>query len=409
MWHQRWTWKGLWQVGLLGTLSLRAIGRLFESDQLFEILSAQIITWIAGSWLVIRGHGVSPRIWHAICASLVAQNLLIVIFGLEQLIPILSLSSVTLVASASFPVWLLSSGVVVGKSRLRIVVMMLAALAITGGLYERWTGPFSLPRIDPGLWAELLLLVTAVAANQLRAGLFRPRHMQGSRDGLAVAEEFIQTQNRLVSVGQLATGAVHGVKNALSAIGLAADWGAAAGSEQDAQRSLKLIRRNVRAAHQDLERLLGGMTNEDDGQVDVGELIQGAAESLRIAVRAEQATIELDLEPGLMVAIGSSDLTIAISNLVTNAAHAGKTSEATKIRIISHRGKSGKVAIDVIDNSGGMDAELAAAAFDLGASGEESTGVGLYLARSIIERATGKLTWRSIDGGSCFTIELPEA
>ena len=56
-----------------------------------------------------------------------------------------------------------------------------------------------------------------------------------------------------------------------------------------------------------------------------------------------------------------------------------------------------------------MDAELAEAAFDLGASGEESTGVGLYLARSIIERAMGKLTWRSVDGGSCFTIELPEA
>ena len=147
----------------------------------------------------------------------------------------------------------------------------------------------------------------------------------------------------------------------------------------------------------------------DDGQVDVSELIQGAAESLRIAVRAEQATIDLDLEPGLMVAIGSSDLTITISNLVTNAAHAGKGSEATKIRIISHRSTSGKVAIDVIDNSGGMDAELAEAAFDLGASGEESTGVGLYLARSIIERAMGKLTWRSVDGGSCFTIELPEA
>ena len=409
LWHRRWTWTGLWQLALLVTLTARAFGRLLPAGAVVEIQSAQAVIWFAGAWLAVRDRGTSPRVWHAMCVSLVVQNALITVFGLEQTLPALALSSLTLAVSSAFPLWLLASGAIASRRRMRTIVVLLAALAVGGALYERWTTELGLPRLAPGLWAELALLVAAVVANQLYSGPFRPRYVDGARDGLAAAEELLQTQNRLVSVGQLAAGAVHGVKNALSAIGLAADWGTAAGSDGDAQRSLQLIRRNVRAAHQDLERLLGGMTNGDDPQVDVSEVVQGAAESLRIAVRAERATVELDLEPGLSAAIGSSDLTIAISNLVTNAAHAGRGSQATTIRIASRRGTPGTVAIDVVDDAGGMDAESAAAAFELGTSGEDSTGVGLYLTRSLIERAGGELTWHAVEGGSRFTIELPEA
>lgn len=375
-----------------------------------EILSSQAVIWFAGGWLAVRDRGTSSRAWHTMCVSLVVQNTLIAGFGLEQTMPALVLSSLTMAVSAAFPVWLLASIAIASRRRLMyITVVVLAALAVTGALYERWTVELGLPLIAPGLWAELALLVAAVVVNQLHTGPFRLRYVDGARDGMTAAEELLQTQDRLVSVGQLAAGAVHGVKNALSAIGLAADWGTAAGSDSDAQRSLQLIRRNVRVAHQDLERLLGGMADGDDSQVDVTEVVQAAAESLRIAVRTEHATVDFDLEPGLRAAIGSSDLTIAISNLVTNAAHAGRKSESTTIRIISRRVPPGTVAIDVIDDAGGMDAELAAAAFELGTSGEESTGVGLFLTRSLMERARGELTWHAVNGGSRFTIEIPEA
>lgn len=407
--HRCWTWTGIWQLSILGTLSVRAIGRLLSAGEVIEIISSQAILWFAGSWLAVRDRGTALRVWHVMCISLVVQNAMIAIFNLEQTVPALTLSSLMLCASASFPVWLIASGAIAIRGWMRVTVVVIAILAVVGAIYERWTVLLGLPLLSPGLWVELVLLVLAVVANQLNAGPVRPRYVDDTRGKMAVAEEILQTQNRLVSVGQLAAGAVHGVKNALSAIGLAADWGTAAGSDADAQRSLQLIRRNVRAAHQDLERLLGGMTDEDDSQVDVSELVQGAAESLRIAVRAERAAVELDLEAGLRVAIGSSDLAIAISNLVTNAAHAGRKSEATTIQILSRRSSSGMVAIDVIDNAGGMDADSAAAAFELGISGEDSTGVGLYLTRSLIERAGGNLTWHAVEGGSRFTIDLPEA
>ena len=409
-WQRRWTWTGVWQVALLATLATRAIGRLIPAGAVVEILSGQAVIWFAGAWLAVRNRGVSPRVWHALCVSLIVQNALIAAFGLQGTVPALALSSLTLTVSATAgPIRLLASDAIAARPRVRVVIVAMAALAVSGALYERWTAELGLPRITPGLWCELALLLAAVVANQLYTGPFRPRHLDAARDELADTEETLQMQSRLVSVGQLATGAVHGVKNALSAIGLAADWGTAAGSDGDAQRSLQLIRRNVRAAHQDLERLLREIKEDDARDADVTEVVQAVAESMRISVRPLRATVQVELQPGLNAAIGPSDLTIAVSNLVENAARAGRGAPSTTIRIASRRGPAGTVIVDVIDDAGGMDDKTAAAAFDLGTSGDESTGVGLHLSRKLIERAGGELTWHPVEGGSRFTIELPEA
>ncbi len=409
-WQRRWTWTGVWQVALLATLAGRAIGRLMPAGAVVEILSAQAVIWFSGAWLAVRDRGVSPRVWHAFCVSLIVQNCLIAAFGLQGTVPALALSSLFLtVSAAAGPLRLLASGAIAVRPRVRIGVVGLAALAVAGALYERWTTELGLPEIAPGLWCELALLVAAVVANQLYTGPFRPRYLDAARDELADTEETLQMQSRLVSVGQLAAGAVHGVKNALSAIGLAADWGTAAGSDGDAQRSLQLIRRNVRAAHQDLERLLREIKDDDARDADVTEVVQAVTESMRIAVRPRRATLHVDLQPGLMAAIGPSDLTIVVTSLVENAAHAGRDAPSTTIRIASRRGTAGSAVIDVIDDAGGMDDKTAAAAFELGTSGDDSTGVGLHLSGKLVERAGGALTWHPVAGGSRFTIELPEA
>lgn len=409
-WQRRWTWTGVWQVALLATLVARGIGRLMPAGVVVEILTAQGVIWFSGAWLAVRDRGVSHRVWHAFCVSLIVQNCLIAAFGLQRTVPALALSSLTLaVSAAAGPLHLLASGAIATRPRVRIAVVALAALAVSGALYERWTDRLGLPRLAPGLWCELALLVAAVVANQMYTGPFRPRYVDGARAELAESEERLQMQSRLASVGQLATGAVHGVKNALSAIGLAADWGTAAGSDGDAQRSLQLIRRNVRAAHQDLERLLREIKDDDARDADVTEVVQAVAESMRIAVRPQRATVQVDLQPGLMAAIGPSDLTIVVSSLVENAARAGRGSASTTIRIASRRGTAGTVIVDVIDDAGGMDAKTATAAFELGTSGDASTGLGLPLSSKLVESAGGALKWHPVEGGSRFTIELPEA
>ncbi|CAI8016445.1 Sensor protein ZraS [Geodia barretti] len=409
-WQRRWTWTGVWQVALLATLATRAIGRLIPAGAVVEILSGQAVIWFAGAWLAVRNRGVSPRVWHALCVSLIVQNALIAAFGLQGTVPALALSSLTLTVSATAgPIRLLASDAIAARPRVRVVIVAMAALAVSGGCTSAGPPSSVCHASRPGLWCELALLLAAVVANQLYTGPFRPRHLDAARDELADTEETLQMQSRLVSVGQLATGAVHGVKNALSAIGLAADWGTAAGSDGDAQRSLQLIRRNVRAAHQDLERLLREIKEDDARDADVTEVVQAVAESMRISVRPLRATVQVELQPGLNAAIGPSDLTIAVSNLVENAARAGRGAPSTTIRIASRRGPAGTVIVDVIDDAGGMDDKTAAAAFDLGTSGDESTGVGLHLSRKLIERASGELTWHPVEGGSRFTIELPEA
>lgn len=75
------------------------------------------------------------------------------------------------------------------------------------------------------------------------------------------------------------------------------------------------------------------------------------------------------------------------------------------------RCKDDKGIIEISDNGGGIDSSIIESIFDpyVTTKGNASgTGIGLYIAKNIIEsRMKGLLSVKNIKGGSCFSIELP--
>lgn len=101
-------------------------------------------------------------------------------------------------------------------------------------------------------------------------------------------------------------------------------------------------------------------------------------------------------------------------NLLSNAEkYAG---EGGEIRLMVERSGAGEISLSVLDRGPGIDRRHAAKIFekfyrvdDSLSSGIQGSGLGLTLARQIVEQHGGRLLFRNREGGgSCFTAVLPE-
>ncbi len=96
----------------------------------------------------------------------------------------------------------------------------------------------------------------------------------------------------------------------------------------------------------------------------------------------------------------------AVLNLIKNSAEAGST-----YVIIETHAAGSHIQIAIIDNGGGISAELVDKVFDLfTTSKKQGSGLGLAITKQIIECHDGTLELNNQPGKGCtFTIELPAA
>jgi len=132
--------------------------------------------------------------------------------------------------------------------------------------------------------------------------------------------------------------------------------------------------------------------------------------------QAEQYGVELEIlrDPGLApITIDPDGIHRCLLNLVTNALDAcasGTPCGAPPRITLSCTGLREAVAYQVTDNCGGMDEALRSKLFRgfWTTKGSRGTGIGLMLARKIVEAHQGQVKVESQKGkGSTFTVRLP--
>ena len=303
------------------------------------------------------------------------------------------------------------------------LLLFLSGVAWAGaGAAELWLGRAG--RFSDWLAAPLVLCIGYMLVEQ---GYLSPLTSPGYADRLAVhrrlsreaserlldTERALEVQDRLVAAGALALGASHEYRNALASVRTAAAYGLGRPDSGEKDRSLGLVLEHARAAGESatalLERL-GREGREAPRSFAVRPLLERLGRTLRPVARAAGVRLAVECDGELAVRARPGEIAQVLLNLARNAldgfVRRGPAPAEPLVRIAA-RAEGRRAVVEVLDNAGGVAAAQVPRLFQLGRSSRGSTGVGLYLARSLAERNGGSLAYRPADRGSCFTLSLP--
>ena len=228
---------------------------------------------------------------------------------------------------------------------------------------------------------------------------------------LARARSLAASRERLASLATLAAGAAHELATPLSTIAVAAkelDRALARGAAPpDARADLSLVRAQVERCKGILQQMAAG-AGENAGEplvpVSVGDWAAAALEGLPGAWRVDRD----GRADGAVVRGPLRGLERALRVLLSNALQASPEGERVRLGSVA---AGGSVVVEVSDRGAGMSAEVLSRAgepFFTTKEPGEGRGLGLFLARALVEQLGGALRLSSAPGrGTTARIELP--
>jgi signal transduction histidine kinase len=167
----------------------------------------------------------------------------------------------------------------------------------------------------------------------------------------------------------------------------------------------------------ELSRLTSGPARllEARGPLSLVELAYDVVGEAREDARRRNVELVLDVnddDDRLAVYGNGDELARALSNLVGNGVR--HTHQGSQVRVSARRAPDGQACLAVTDGCGGIKNDDLARVFEIGWRGEPErgtrdagAGLGLAIARSVIESHAGSISVVNVDGGCRFDVELP--
>jgi len=228
---------------------------------------------------------------------------------------------------------------------------------------------------------------------------------------------------RLASVGEMAAGLAHEIRQPLQVISLAAELAQMAipqgKTEQMSAQLEKIIQQTARTSEmiEHVRRFARGAdSNELPEAVPLSAAIQATLQLTRTTLRDALIEVEVALdEPAPVVRGHSVLLEQVLSNLLLNARDALVTRPVgapRRIRIASEPGSHGMVRLTLADTGGGISPEVIERLFEpfVTTKGpDKGTGLGLSICHGLIKGMGGRIEAHNTNEGAVFTIILPRA
>jgi PAS domain S-box-containing protein len=226
---------------------------------------------------------------------------------------------------------------------------------------------------------------------------------------------------RVTLMGELAASLAHEVNNPIGAIVTNADAGQRliAAGKIETEELKDILADIVADGHRAREVIqsVRNMVRKSESSRSLTPITEVIRDLLRI-VRADaverKVTIsaEIDSTTGRVMADAVQLLQVLL-NLTINAFEAMSVIRPDARRLVIRAGRNGdgQVFVSVRDSGPGFPGGIAEQLFEpFFSTKAEGTGMGLAIARSIIEAHGGTLSAENRDdGGACFTVRLPEA
>jgi signal transduction histidine kinase len=251
-------------------------------------------------------------------------------------------------------------------------------------------------------------------ASRLGAGDFRlDRTRYDVRELDMVAEALDTSATALAQLVQrereLVGDVSHQLRSRLTALTLRLEAVAAIGDEETAKEAGEALEQAERLADVLDDMLAAAREARAAGAepVDLGHELTAIADEWRPPLRAAGRSLKVRVPQGLLARASPGRLREVVGVLLDNALRHGAGTVTLTARggeVVMPSGET--VVIEVSDSGGGVPDELAAHIFERGVSGSGSTGLGLALARALIDSDGGRLEL-STARPPTFTVFLP--
>lgn len=230
------------------------------------------------------------------------------------------------------------------------------------------------------------------------------RYMAKTRE----AETERLEKERFREISAFTSGVAHEIKNPLNSLSLLFEL-LLQKAPPEGRNELDLGKAQVRTIARIVDRFSDAVrpVRPVASSLDLDDILRLAAGSLAAEDPGAANRLRVETEPGLRLT-GDADLLVqALLNLLKNAVEA---SPSTPVRVEGRRNRK-RVDIRIRDKGPGIPPEAVARVFEpFYTTKEKGMGIGLYLAKRIIEAHGGTIEARSREGGGAeFRIELPGA
>ena len=223
---------------------------------------------------------------------------------------------------------------------------------------------------------------------------------------------FLNRQQRLLTLGELAAGLAHQIRTPLATALLYASQMALpdrtpADLSRCAEKTVGSLKQLDRLVNDMLAFTHGGAARE---LVSVSALLEQVAQWLRPAMRKGVRLTIRTQAPNLTVRANAPSLVSAVLNLATNALQAARAD--LDLELLARRGADGRAQIVVSDNGPGIADQVRERIFEpFFTTRAQGNGIGLSIVKSVIEAHHGSICLTAGPGaagrGATFVIDLP--
>jgi signal transduction histidine kinase len=238
------------------------------------------------------------------------------------------------------------------------------------------------------------------------------RRLREAYTRLIQTENTVMLQDRLVVTGILTAGAAHEFKNTLSLIQTSVDYAARTDDEVRRREALSFVAEQARGGKKAATELLDQLLERGREQavaVQVKSDLEVLLRMIRTSCRREGIQLRIDIPDSLEVTARRAELEQILVNLARNAMDSVRSQAVGSERkvLIRARAAEGQGIIEVVDTGPGVKPELQKRIFELSVTGRQSTGLGLFLAKALVERNHGTMSCIPSARGACFRVILP--